>query len=124
MSHITVQLFHVEAIIVRALILVIIVQKHQRKIMAAYPFDLTRPRTTTKHVQFDVLIKRNLNTFPCLVLLYIVLHFINCEKVSRDVSILNTVTINMFSIIISESSSSKNAPGNLRLPGAFFDELD
>ena len=23
-----------------------------------------------------------------------------------------------------ESSSSKNAPGNLRLPGAFFDELD
>ena len=23
-----------------------------------------------------------------------------------------------------ESSSSKNAPGNLKLPGAFFDELD
>ena len=62
-----------EAIIGRALILVIIVQKHQRKIMAAYPFDLTRPRTTTKHVQLNVLIKRNLNTFPYLVLLYIVL---------------------------------------------------
>ena len=45
---------------------------------------------------------------------------LHCKAIFKGVIVL----LILFLVTLYESSSSKNAPGNFKLPGAFFDELD